>query len=138
MEAAQREATHHHIVIVEDDADVRALMTDVLTEEGYTVTSYPQASNDVFAALLARPPALLICDVYVRAPMTGADLLRLVTTDARTRRIPIILCSAMRGHDSLADSFDGRSVRLLEKPFDLDDFLGLVTGVLYQEDGPTV
>lgn len=136
MEAARRESKHHHIVIVEDDAAVRGLMTDVLDEEGYAVISYPQASNEVFAALQARPPALLICDLHIRGPMTGAELLRLVTTDARTRCIPIIVCSATRGPYVVADDIDGRLVYVLEKPFELDDFLGMIMGVLFKVNNP--
>jgi CheY-like chemotaxis protein len=130
MDVGLGQNTHRHIVVVEDDDAIRELLHEILTDEGYTVTSYAHASSAVFAALQAEPPNLLICDLHVPGPMTGAELLRLVAIDARTRRIPIILCSASRGLDAIADTLKGYSVRVLTKPFDMNDLFATVTAAL--------
>jgi CheY-like chemotaxis protein len=130
MDAALRENPHRRIVVVEDDADIRALIDEVLTDEGYSVTSYAQATTEVFTALQARRPDLLICDLHIPGPMTGAELLRVVASDAQTRHIPIILCSAMQGLSAIADSIGADSIRVLNKPFEIDDFFTAITTVL--------
>jgi DNA-binding NtrC family response regulator len=135
MDVVLRRNTHRHIVVVEDDDAIRELLYDTLTEEGYSVTLYPQASDAVFAALQARPPALLICDLHIPGLMTGVELLHLVAIDARTRRIPIILCSASQGLAAIADTFRGYSIRVLMKPFDMDDLFATVTAALDEAGG---
>jgi DNA-binding response OmpR family regulator len=106
------------ILVVENDNLIRALLTETLDEEGYTVRSASDRT-DMHLALAAQPPDLLLCDVDldrgpshsliddVRAIGDAAVPMLLMTTDVWIAR-------------SLARQ--GLTFCLL-KPFAVDDLL---------------
>ena len=105
-----------HILLVEDDVDVRHSLTELLEDEGYRVTT----ANDGSAALeLLRGgarPDLLIADLLMPV-MTGAELIKALRADERFARIPVVVFSAA----SAAAPPEG--VRLLRKPIGIEEML---------------
>jgi len=85
------------ILVVENDDLIRALLTETLGEEGYTVRSASDRTG-MQSALVAQPPDLLICDVDldhgpgstliddVHALRGAAVPMLLLTTDVWTAR----------------------------------------------------
>lgn len=81
-----------HILVVDDDKEVREIVLFVMTRNGFTVTtaSNGQQMHEVLAQQL---PDVLILDVM----MPGEDGYRLCSslrTDPRTQHIPIIMMTA--------------------------------------------
>jgi CheY-like chemotaxis protein len=96
----------NNLLIVEDDAQLRILLTAILTSFGYRV----RAAEDGFAALVqirADLPDLILSDLYMLG-MSGFELLSVVR-----RRFPEITVVAMSSafsedaipHDVAADAF---------------------------------
>lgn len=113
------------ILVVEDDPHLREVITEVLSDEGYTVydaTDGERALERLDA--MQRQPDLVLSDV--RMPrLTGfelADRLR-----QRRRPIPIVLMSAN------CSVPPGGGVMFLAKPFSLDDLVALVARILAKE-----
>jgi DNA-binding response OmpR family regulator len=104
-----------HVLLAEDDEDVRALAELVLRREGYEVT----AVSDGQAALDAaadRTPSVAVLDVSMPR-MDGLETARRLRERAETREVPIMLLTARvteadreRGRDAGVDA-------LLDKPF---------------------
>jgi signal transduction histidine kinase/ActR/RegA family two-component response regulator len=113
-----------HILVVEDDHDVRRVIVECLSLIGYKVT---EAANghEALMQLEAAKPDLLVVD-YAMPDMTGAE----VISEARKRvgDIPVIMAT---GYADMAavERLAGRP-RILRKPFDIAQLGDAVSSVL--------
>jgi CheY-like chemotaxis protein len=111
------------ILIVDDEPDIRFLISEVLSDEGYTVA---QATNghEALAYLRAATPLpdVIILDLMMPV-MNGWDFLQVRQQDPLLAPIPIVVVSATPRHTSAATLGVQET---LAKPFDLDRFLAIV------------
>ena len=113
-----------HILVVEDDPDVRRVIVECLSLIGYKVT---EAANgaEALTHLSATKPDLLVVD-YAMPDMTGAE----VISHARrlVGELPVILAT---GYADMAavERLAGRP-RILRKPFDIAQLSDAVNEVL--------
>lgn len=107
------------ILIVDDDLGIRALLNEILLDEGYEIL---QAGNGAEAVEIARAeqPDLILMDLMMPV-LDGAEATAILKRDPRTRRIRIIVMSAGRNVHRQMD--DVLADRFLAKPFDLDRLL---------------
>ncbi|GAC1447076.1 MAG: hypothetical protein PVSMB4_01340 [Ktedonobacterales bacterium] len=110
--------------MVDDDADIRDLLTDLLVYDGFQVVAYADRETAA-TALAAELPALLITDARLRGS-DGFDLLRSLA-DSRRSLPPIVLLTAAPPesyaiHTALLTRVGAYVVR---KPFDVDQLLQL-------------
>lgn len=111
---------HQHILVVEDTAEIRCLIADTLTEEGYAVEC---ASNgaEALAAVERDAPALVLLDMHMPV-LDGWGFSRALA--ARTLRIPIIVLTAAT--NAARYSKEVGAVGCIRKPFALMDLLRTV------------
>jgi len=113
-----------HILVVEDDPDVRRVIVECLSLIGYKVTEAANGS-EALAQLATLRPDLLVVD-YAMPDMTGAEVI------AEARKIvgdlPVILAT---GYADMAavERLAGRP-RILRKPFDIAQLGDAVSSVL--------
>ncbi len=119
------------ILVVDDDPVIRDLLGDVLEAEGYEVF---QAANGQAAVEIARVwmPQVILMDLMMPV-LDGSSAIRILKSDVMTRRIRIILMSAVMNLRHHSD--DIRADGLLDKPFDLDMLLNDVAYLIDTEDG---
>ncbi|ARV57551.1 hypothetical protein BZZ01_01910 [Nostocales cyanobacterium HT-58-2] len=113
-----------HILLVDDNADMRDYLTRILSEHVEVI-----AVADGVAALAAaqeRVPDLILSDVMM-PQLDGFELLKALRADARTREVPIILLSACAGEESVVEGLQAGADDYLIKPFSATE---LVTRVL--------
>ena len=80
------------ILIVEDEVDVADLVAHHLRGAGFSV----ETVNNGRAALnliKSQPPTLVVLDLML-PEVSGLDLCRMIKSDPRTNKIPIIMLSA--------------------------------------------
>ncbi|TMA26996.1 MAG: response regulator [Deltaproteobacteria bacterium] len=116
------------ILIVEDDADCRSVLQDLLELNGYTVKTCPDAGHAV-AAARAAPPALMLVDYMMPDADGGWVVEQLRETGGKLAQIPIVLTT---GSNEGRDIADRLGVRSLEKPFDVSRLLELVRSLVPQ------
>lgn len=64
------------ILIIDDEADIRDLISGILEDEGYE-TRTAGNSDDCFAAVLHRRPTLIILDIWLRGSnLDGIEILQ--------------------------------------------------------------
>lgn len=85
--------TQEHLVIIEDDRDLRQMMSNYLAQEGYRVDAAEDGAKGM-ALWQALRPDLLIVD-WMLPEMSGLDIIKEVRTWGRT---PILMVTA-RGED---------------------------------------
>ena len=115
------------IAVVEDDAFIRADLTEILEMEGYEVHAFANG-REALDGLSgdAASPRLIVLDLMMPV-MTGYEFLERVTDAPRLAAIPIVVVSA----DGQAEARLPRErVRLfMKKPIDLDAFLNAVAAL---------
>ncbi len=111
-----------HIWIVDDDGDMRALLQDFFTTEGYRTSVYPLASMALEefrrqAAQPAGPDVDAIVSDLKMAQMDGMEFLREMKNDDAD--IPIILITGFGSIDTVIEAMRNGAYHYLVKPFKL-------------------
>jgi two-component system phosphate regulon response regulator PhoB len=122
-----------NILLVEDDPDIRHLVSYRLTRAGFTVT---EAADGVTALHEARgePPDLIILDV--RMPrMSGLEVCRELRAGARTALVPIIMLTARARQQDLEQAYAAGATDYVVKPFSPRELVDRVETVLARVTG---
>jgi DNA-binding response OmpR family regulator len=103
------------ILVVDDEWELRNLLTEFLTGEGYDVI---QASNGEEALELAEKeePQVILLDVKMPG-IDGIEVCRRLKEEDKTRFIPIIMVTALEDRD--VDAFVEGADDFVTKPFSL-------------------
>jgi DNA-binding response OmpR family regulator len=110
-----------YILVADDHEPISHFISQVLTDEGYTVRTALTAADARMAAKEQRPDLVLL-DLYLPS-QTGDLLARDLISDGLTG-VPIIMMTASR---SAASELSSRGIDFcLVKPFDLQDLLDCV------------
>ena len=114
------------IVVVEDDELIRLLVETLLADEGYRTVGLASGVKTV-ETVKSTHAALVITDLAMPG-CSGLTVIEAMRADAETRDTPILVVSA---HTSWLDQHDHPQVQgVLSKPFDLDELVSLVNGVI--------
>ena len=113
------------ILVIDDEITIVEMLSEFLEEEGFQVMTAFNGQEGLERLASARP-ALIMCDVMMPV-LDGRELCRRMQADPRYRSIPLVLMSAVR----TAPSLDGCIyAALLMKPFELDEVLQTIAGLL--------
>jgi CheY-like chemotaxis protein len=110
------------VLLAEDDADTRFLLSLVLAEQGYDVAA---VRDGVEALALAEQdaPDLVVMD-QMMPRMTGSDCATLMRAHPRLGRVPVVMVTAAAGLVQGAEQLPVDAV--VEKPVELDGFVRTV------------
>jgi CheY-like chemotaxis protein len=110
------------ILVVDDNADVRAVLTDVLELLGCTVET---ASNgrEALERLGQYRPDLILLD-WMMPVMDGREFGVALRSQREGAHIPVVLTSSAPGAEAVGRDIQARA--LLPKPFRMDDLARLV------------
>ena len=113
------------ILVVDDEQSIVEVLTDVLEYAGYRVLS--AANGQAALTCLEQTPVDLVLSDVMMPQMDGRTLCQRIQTNPAHRRLPVILMSAARSGLKL-EGCDYAA--LLGKPFEIDEVIRLVKGVL--------
>jgi len=113
------------ILVIDDEADARALISKRLQEGGYRSV---QAASGAEGIRLARSLVPLAITLDLRMPVTsGADVLQALAGDSRTRDIPVVLVTINeQNHVAVPHN----RVLYVRKPFTKEDLLDAINAVV--------
>ncbi len=103
------------ILLADDNADVRAYLTRLLTGQGWrvlAVTDGQQALDEIHRDL----PDLVLTDVMMPV-LDGFDLVRRLRADPATRTLPVLVLSARAGGEASVEGLNLGADDYLVKPF---------------------
>src|SRR3712207_3913410 len=128
-------ASELKILVVEDEADLRAMLTRSFSREGHEVVAVPDGEQALEHAGADGFDVVLL-DVALGAGPSGYDVAR----ELRARRnvVPIIMLTAL---DSEADAVQGLEAGAddyVTKPFGLAELRGRIRAVLRRAGGRAV
>ncbi|WP_420752072.1 response regulator [Rhodococcus sp. O3] len=113
-----------HILVVDDNTDLRHYLTKLLRRQDWHV----EAVADVGAALQRiqdSPPDLVLSDVMLPGP-DGLALLKQLRDDPATARLPVILLTARAGTSAAIGGLQVGADDYITKPFEPDELIARV------------
>ncbi len=117
----QPSVTHCPVLIVEDDDDLREMMAQLLSLEGFQTAAVANGQEALEYLQLGVAPDLILLDMMMPV-MDGWEFRRLQKADPAMARVPVIVLSAL-DQGRIADI---SAEAILKKPLDFDRLLELV------------
>jgi two-component system nitrogen regulation response regulator NtrX len=112
------------VLVVDDEADIRELVSGVLEDEGYAVRSAAD-STAAIDAIDDRRPSLVLLDVWLQgSKLDGLQLLEQIKR--RDPTLPVLMISGHGNLDTAVAAIREGAVDFIEKPFKADRLLHLV------------
>ncbi|AXI42364.1 sigma-54 dependent transcriptional regulator [Sulfitobacter sp. SK011] len=112
------------ILIVDDERDIRELISDILEDEGYN-TRLAGNSDDAMAAINLEPPSLMVLDIWLKdSRMDGIDILKAVKRD--NPDVPVVIISGHGNIEIAVAAIKQGAYDFIEKPFNIDQLLVVI------------
>ena len=112
-----------HILLADDNADMRAYVRDLLSSS-YVVEEVADGEQALAAARRERPD-LIVSDVMMPR-LDGLSLLRVLRNDESLRDVPVVLLSARAGEEARVEGLDAGADDYLVKPFSARELLARI------------
>ena len=113
------------ILVVDDEADIRDLVSGVLEDEGYSVRTAAD-SNAALEAIVERRPAMVLLDVWLQGSrLDGIQLLQEIKQ--RDSTLPVLMISGHGNLDTAVAAVREGAIDFIEKPFEAERLLYLVS-----------
>lgn len=120
-----------HILIVDDEAAVRDMVSDALRFAGFDVSTAPDAVQALNIVMKTQPD-LLVVDINMPG-MNGHELLQHLRKQGNPT--PIILLTARQAFEDMADGLRSGADDYVRKPFRLEELLLRIEAVLRRAQG---
>mgnify|MGYP001448562913 FL=1 len=112
------------ILIVDDEKDIRELISEILIDEGYS-TRMSSNSADCLSQVHKEPPDLLILDIWLKdSNMDGIDILKKVKVDYP--HVPVVIISGHGNIEIAVSAIKQGAYDFIEKPFNIEQLLVVV------------
>lgn len=121
MEPFLKEA---RLFVVEDEAEYREILTNLLEEIGYEVYAFTKGV-DALAAAPETPPDLLLLDINMPG-MDGYEVCERFKADERLKDIPVIFISGLTDTQNIIHALRSGGVDYITKPFRIEEVLARV------------
>ncbi|MEO1532648.1 MAG: sigma-54 dependent transcriptional regulator, partial [Pseudomonadota bacterium] len=116
------------ILIVDDEADIRDLIGDLLSDEGHATREAFDADS-AFASIDGALPDLIILDIWLQGSrMDGIEILKRVKRD--NPAVPIVIISGHGNIELAVAAVKQGAYDFIEKPFNMDQLLVVVSRAL--------
>lgn len=112
------------ILIVDDEKDIRELISEILIDEGYS-TRLAGNSEECLGKVSEALPSLLILDIWLKdSNMDGIDILKKVKIDFP--HVPVVIISGHGNIEIAVSAIKQGAYDFIEKPFNIEQLLVVV------------
>ena len=112
------------VLVVDDEADIRELVSGVLEDEGYAVRTAAD-STQTLEAFEERRPSMVLLDVWLRGSrLDGLQLLQEIKR--RDPTMPVLMISGHGNLDTAVAAVREGAIDFIEKPFEAERLIYLV------------
>jgi two-component system phosphate regulon response regulator OmpR len=120
-----------HILVVDDDTRLRALLHKYLTEQGFRITAAQDAA-DARAKLVSFDFDLIVLDIM----MPGESGLELTRGLRETSQVPVLLLTAMGEIEDRIAGLESGADDYLPKPFEPRELVLRINAILRRTQAP--
>jgi len=119
------------LLVVDDEEDARLLQSNILTHQGYEVSTAANGLEALNSIKQSRPD-LIISDVLM-PEMDGYELCRRLKTSDELKDIPLVFYSAhYLDEKDKQMAIDLGALQIIQKPMESDKFLGIIGDIIAQ------
>ena len=112
------------VLVVDDEADIRELVSGVLEDEGYSVRTAAD-STQTLDAIEERRPSMVLLDVWLQgSKLDGLQLLQEIKH--RDTTLPVLMISGHGNLDTAVAAVREGAIDYIEKPFEAERLIYLV------------
>lgn len=111
------------VLIVDDDPDIREVLADLLTSEGFSVASASNGERALTWLKTSGRPGVILLDLMMPV-MNGKTFRSEQLRDAEIAHVPVVVMSASENLLGLNGEFEG--LPRLAKPLEVDDLIDVV------------
>ena len=104
------------ILVVEDQDSIRRMIEALVQARGYSVTAVASGAKAIDVAS-TEPPDLVLLDLMMPGQYDGFDVCRRLRADPTTRKIPIVVITAMDDPDARTRATQAGATAFYTKPF---------------------
>ncbi len=116
------------ILVVDDERDIRALIKDILEDEGHGVRLAAE-SDAAFFEINRAAPDLIILDIWLKeSRLDGIDILKRVRRD--NPDIPVVIISGHGNIEIAVAAIKQGAYDFIEKPFNIDQLMVVIDRAL--------
>ena len=119
-----------HVLVIEDEPQMRSMLADNLEFEGYRVTAVA-SGEEALQAVAARHYALLLVDVMLPG-ISGFDVCQQLR--ARGSHVPIVVLTARTHEQDRVRGLDLGADDYVSKPFSVSELLARVRALVRRDD----
>jgi CheY-like chemotaxis protein len=106
------------VAIIEDDAEFRSMLRELLEEEQYRVVALSNGAEALETLRGETVPDVILLDVSMPV-MDGFDFLRFRNDDPRLAQVPVVLVTNAKPHERPTVGVND----VVRKPIDIDEIL---------------
>lgn len=117
------------IYIVEDDDNIRELVSYALTTASFAVTGFAESTGFWQALKTSPPPNLLLLDIMLPVE-DGISILQKLRAAEKSKKIPVILLTAKGGEYDKIKGLECGADDYVTKPFSVMELISRVKAVL--------
>jgi len=117
-----------NILVVEDDLDIRELISFNLVSEGHQVFEANDGEVGIDKARNNNPDLILL-DLMLPG-IQGLDVCRIIKSDQETKEIPIIMVTALGQEEDIVKGLETGADDYITKPFSIKVLIARVNAVL--------
>ena len=112
------------ILVVDDEKDIRELVSDILVDEGYS-TRKAANSDEALGEINSDPPDLIILDIWLKdSRLDGIEILKTVRRD--NPDIPVVIISGHGNIEIAVAAVKQGAYDFIEKPFNIDQLMVVI------------
>ena len=112
------------ILLVDDEDDIRAVMADILKDEGFE-TRQANSSQSAMREIAARRPTLVVLDIWMdRSELDGLQTLRVIRREHPD--LPVVMISGHGTIETAVEALRYGAYDFIEKPFKTDRLLLII------------
>jgi CheY-like chemotaxis protein len=131
--AARGSDAHHLVMVVDDDADTRKVISRMLQSEGHYVVEVSHGSQVADLALRHRPEVITLD--MIMPGVDGLEVLRRLKADEKTRSIPVVCISI--SEDLSPQALQLGAALFIRKPLETKKLLDAIEKVCQTAAGQT-
>jgi DNA-binding response OmpR family regulator len=117
-----------HILVVDDDPDLRILVRKALSQDGYIV-SEAATGQEALALIDAQAPDLLVLDLFM-PKQGGLEVLKVLRSRSATAALPVLVLTALDDEVNTRAGFELGATDYLTKPFSIPQLAARVRACL--------
>lgn len=121
-----------HILIIEDEEDIRDLLRMNLTNKGFSV-SCAESGKAGLERIDAAIPDIILLD-WMLPEVSGIEILKKIRTSPRTKKVPVIMLTARSESENISQALDAGADDYVTKPFVNRELVSRINAVLRRSE----